>query len=130
MFTHTKAFTSFSVNDIEQAKKFYAEILGLNVKEGSEAAMPLLELQLEGGHTVMLYPKPNHTPASYTVLNFPVDDIEKTVAEMTGRGVKFLQYDGEIKTDDKGIMREGGPLIAWFEDPSGNIHSILEEKAK
>jgi predicted enzyme related to lactoylglutathione lyase len=124
MFTHTKAFSGFSVNDIEQAKKFYSEILGLNVSE----MHGMLELHIEGGSNILVYPKPNHTPATYTILNFPVDDIEKTADELKGRGVRFLQYEGELKTDEKGIFRGGGPLIAWFEDPAGNILSILEEK--
>lgn len=129
MFTHTNAFSSFSVNSIEDAQKFYHDILGLEVAELNEGGMPLLELRTGGGHRILLYPKPNHTAATYTVLNFPVDDIDKTAEELTGRGVRFLQYDeGDIKTDGKGIMRGNGPLIAWFEDPSGNILSILEEK--
>lgn len=129
MFTHTKVFGSFSVNDTGKAKTFYRDILGLDVTERSEMDMPLLELSLHGGYRMMLYAKPDHKPATYTVLNFPVDDINKTVDELTGRGVRFLQYEGELKTDEKGIFRGGGPLIAWFEDPAGNILSILEEKS-
>ncbi len=130
MFTHTKAFTSFSVNDIDKAKQFYGEILGLRANQTAEAGMPLLELQLEGGHRIILYHKPDHTPATYTVLNFPVDNIDKTADELIGRGVRFLQYEGDLKTDEKGIFRGEGPLIAWFEDPAGNILSILEEKER
>lgn len=125
MFTHTKAFSGFSVDDIEKAKKFYGEILGLRVSEMHD----MLELHIEGGNNILVYPKPNHTPATYTILNFPVDDIEKTADELKGRGVRFLQYEGDLKTDEKGIFRGGGPLIAWFEDPAGNILSILEQKS-
>ncbi|RPE12045.1 VOC family protein [Chitinophaga lutea] len=130
MFTHTKAFTSFSADDIEKAKQFYGETLGLRAKSLDEMGMPLLELQLEDGHRIMIYHKPDHKPATYTVLNFPVDDIDKTADELIGKGVRFLQYEGELKTDEKGIFRGGGPLIAWFEDPAGNILSILEEKER
>lgn len=125
MFTHTKAFSGFSVDDIEKAKRFYGEILGLQVSE----MHGILELHIEGGNNILVYPKPNHTPATYTILNFPVDNIEKTADELKGRGVRFLQYEGELKTDEKGIFRGGGPLIAWFEDPAGNILSILEQKS-
>jgi predicted enzyme related to lactoylglutathione lyase len=123
MFTHTKAFSSFSVNDIPKAKQFYGEVLELKVSE----AHGLLTLHLEGGGIVMIYPKADHVPASFTVLNFPVDHVEQTVDELVKRGVVFEQYkEGELKTDDKGISRGEGPVIAWFKDPAGNFLSVLE----
>jgi predicted enzyme related to lactoylglutathione lyase len=122
VFKDTKAFSSFSVDDIEKAKTFYGQVLGLEVSE--EAGM--LTLQIAGSTNVLVYPKPNHTPATFTILNFPVDDIEKTVSELNRRGVQFEQYEGEIQTDEKGIARGEGPLIAWFKDPAGNILSVLE----
>ena len=126
MLRNSKAFSGFSVNDTQKAKQFYGTTLGLEVKD---ADMPgLLTLHLGSGATVLIYPKPNHTPASFTILNFPVDDIEQAVDGLTQRGVRFEQYEGEIKTDKKGIFRGGGPLIAWFKDPAGNILSVLEEK--
>jgi hypothetical protein len=89
----------------------------------------ILTLHLKGGYKVMIYPKPNHTPATFTVLNFPVAKIEPAVDDLAARGVKFEVYaDGPIKTDKKGICREGGPLIAWFKDPAGNFLSVMEEK--
>lgn len=130
MIIDKKAFSSFAVNDIDKAKEFYQGSLGLNVNqiemgEGTH----LLELDVTGGTKVMIYPKPNHTPATFTVLNFPVDDLEKTVDELTAKGVKFEQYDmGDLKTDAKGIVRGDGrgPDIAWFTDPAGNIISVLK----
>jgi len=126
MFADTKAFSSFSVNDLKKAKEFYANTLDLKVSETPEG----LELQVPGGASVFLYPKPNHTPATFTVLNFPVDNIDKAVAELKGIGVKFEQYDlPNLKTDEKGIARgPKGPSIAWFKDPAGNILSVLEER--
>jgi predicted enzyme related to lactoylglutathione lyase len=126
MFKQTKAFSSFSVNDIQKAKEFYGQTLGLEV---TEEAMGILTLHISGGSKIIIYPKPNHTPATFTILNFPVTDVEKTVDELTGRGVQFEQYDlGQMKTDKKGIVRGQGPTIAWFKDPAGNILSVLEEK--
>ena len=128
MFKNTKAFSGFSVNDIEKAKKFYQDVLGLQVEESS---MGLLKLQIDGNNDIVIYPKPNHVPATFTILNFPVDDIEKAVDELTARGVKFEQYDmGQIKTNEKGIVYGNGhgPNIAWFTDPAGNIISVLETK--
>ncbi|MBC5806153.1 MAG: glyoxalase [Candidatus Eremiobacter antarcticus] len=123
MFKATKAFSSFSVQDIPKAKQFYGQTLGLEVSE----ANGLLTLQLAGGGTVMIYPKSNHAPASFTVLNFPVGDLEETVNELTKRGVVFERYDmPEIKVDQKGIHRGQGPDIAWFKDPAGNILSVLK----
>jgi len=130
MFTDKKAFSSFSVNDIDKAKEFYQNRLGLNVNQiemGGEYRM--LELDVTGGSKVMIYPKPNHTPATFTVLNFPVDNLDKTVDELTAKGVKFEHYDmGELKTDTKGIVRGNGkgPDIAWFTDPAGNVISVLK----
>jgi predicted enzyme related to lactoylglutathione lyase len=125
MFTHAKVFSSFSVNDIQKAKEFYGGILGLDT---TDSPMGLLELRTEGNNSIMVYPKPNHVPATFTILNFPVDDIEKAVDALTAKGVVFEQYEGEIKTNEKGIsMSPAGPKIAWFKDPSGNILSILEK---
>jgi predicted enzyme related to lactoylglutathione lyase len=126
MLKHTKAFSSFSVNDLQKAKEFYSKTLGLEVSEVSEM-IGLLKLNIAGGTEILIYPKHSHTPATYTILNFPVDDIEQAVDELTGRGVLFEQYGGELQTDEKGIFRGGGPLIAWFKDPAGNILSVLEE---
>ncbi len=126
MFKNTKAFSGFSVDDMQKAKIFYSEVLGLEVTDNP---MGLIELHIEGGNTIIVYPKPNHTPATFTILNFPVDDIEKAADELTQKGVSFEQYEGEIKTDVKGICRsDGGPNIAWFKDPAGNILSIIEQK--
>lgn len=129
MFGQTKAFSSFSVNDLQQAKEFYQQKLGLEVTE--DTTMSFLQLHIPGSNDVVIYPKPNHMPASFTVLNFPVSDIDATVDELAKRGVRFLQYEGELKTDSKGIFRSDdksrGPNIAWFEDPAGNILSVLEQ---
>jgi predicted enzyme related to lactoylglutathione lyase len=122
MLKFSKAFSGFSINDLDEAKEFYHEILGVDIEE-QEGPMPLLWLRLATGSSVMVYPKENHQPATYTVLNFPVEDIETAVDELTARGVVFESYDG---TDEKGIFRSGGPLIAWFKDPAGNILSVLE----
>ena len=122
MLEINKAFSSFSVNDLQKAKEFYGRTLGLEVSESAEG----LELHPGGNLDVFIYPKPNHTPASFTVLNFLVDDIEKAVDELNKTGVRFEKYDGEIKTDEKGIHRDGGPSIAWFKDPAGNILSVLQ----
>jgi catechol 2,3-dioxygenase-like lactoylglutathione lyase family enzyme len=125
MFKDSKAFSSFSVNDLKKAKEFYGGTLGLGVTEMPEG----LELKLAGGNTVFLYPKPNHIPASFTVLNFPVNDIEEAVDELGELGVRLERYNSaDIKTDDRGIARGPGPEIAWFKDPAGNILSVLEEK--
>jgi predicted enzyme related to lactoylglutathione lyase len=124
MLRDSKAFSGFSVDDIQKAKEFYARTLGLGVSQ----AHGLLELQLAGGTKVLIYPKPNHAPATFTILNFPVDDIEEAVDKLTKSGVRFERYEGDLKTDEKGIFRGGGPLIAWFKDPAGNILSVLEEK--
>lgn len=125
MFQSGNAFSSFSINDVPKAKQFYGKTLGLNVSETKEG----LELKIAGGGDVFLYPKPNHEPATFTVLNFLVPEIGNAVDELTKSGVKFEHYNNpDIKTDEKGIHRsEGaGPNIAWFKDPAGNILSILE----
>ena len=128
MFKNTKAFSGFSVDDLKQAKGFYGDTLGLNVTATPEG----LDLQLAGGGHVFLYPKPNHAPATFTVLNFQVDNIDQAVEELAALGIKFESYEGEIKTDEKGVFRgkaQGkGPDIAWFKDPAGNILSVIEEK--
>ena len=125
MFKDAKAFSGFSVNDIQKAKEFYGQTLGLEISE----AHGLLKLHLAGGTTVLIYPKPNHTPATFTILNFPVDNIEEAVDRLTKSGVRFERYEGDLKTDEKGVFRGGGPLIAWFKDPAGNILSVLEQDA-
>ena len=123
MLGDSKAFSGFAANDIPAARKFYGETLGLKVSEDHG----LLTLHFAGGNNVLIYPKPNHVPATFTVLNFPVDDVDKAVDELTRRGVRFEIYDmPDIKTDAKGIMRGKGPTIAWFKDPAGNILSVLE----
>ncbi|MGW0613997.1 VOC family protein [Streptomyces sp. NPDC002788] len=122
MFRTTKAYSGFSVNDIEAARRFYGDTLGLRVSE--EHGM--LILHIAGDRDTLVYPKPDHTPATFTILNFPVDDIEAAVEELGRRGVRFERYD-HLKTDDKGIFRGGGPLIAWFTDPAGNVLSVLQE---
>ena len=126
MLEASKAFSGFSANDIGKAKEFYGETLGLKVSESHG----LLTLHLAGGNNVLIYPKPNHVPATFTVLNFPVKDVDQAVDELTKRGVRFEIYDlPDIKTDKKGIMRGKGPTIAWFKDPAGNILSVLEQDA-
>jgi len=129
MFKDTKAFSGFSVDDIEKAAKFYGETLGLEITR-KEMGVTLLGIKIAGNHNnIMVYPKPNHEPATYTILNFPVDDVEKAVDELTAKGVQFEHYDSEyLKTDAKGICRgDGGPTIAWFKDPAGNILSVLDK---
>jgi len=121
MLEHSKAFSGFSVDDIPKAKEFYGQTLGLRVSEQNG----MLELHIEGDRDTLVYPKPDHTPATYTILNFPVDDIDAAVDELTRRGVRFERYPGADQ-DDKGIHRGGGPLIAWFKDPAGNILSVIQ----
>lgn len=125
MFKNTKAFNSFSVNNIEKAKEFYSQKLGLEI---SDSSMGTLELKINGGSKVLIYPKPDHQPATFTILNFPVDNIEKAVDKLTAAGVKFEQYEGNLKTDEKGIFRKEGPSIARFKDPAVNILSVIETK--
>ena len=123
MFKQTQTFSSFSVDDIEKARKFYGEVLGMEIS----TPMDQLQLNIAGGYKIFVYGKPNHVPATFTVLNFPVDDIDKAVDELVKKGVKFEIYtEGQMKTDEKGIVRSGGPKIAWFKDPAGNFLSVLE----
>lgn len=122
MLANSNAFSGFAVDDIAAAQQFYGETLGLDLSE--EHGM--LTLHLAGGTNVLIYPKPNHTPATYTILNFPVDNIDTAVDTLVGRGVRFEHYNG-IETDERGIMRGDGPPIAWFTDPAGNILSVLEQ---
>lgn len=124
MFASTKAFSGFAVDDLQQAREFYEGTLGLRVSEGAG----LLTLQLAGDRDTLVYPKPDHAPATYTILNFPVDDIDEAVDQLVARGVRVERYEG-LDQDEKGISRaEGGPYIAWFMDPAGNILSVLEER--
>ena len=123
MFENTKAFSGFSADDIPRARQFYGETLGLKVTE----ANGLLTLHIAGDRPTIVYPKPDHTSAAFTILNFPVDDIDAAVDALAARGVEFERYDG-MEQDEKGIMRAGGPYIAWFRDPAGNILSVLQER--
>jgi catechol 2,3-dioxygenase-like lactoylglutathione lyase family enzyme len=123
MFGTTKAFSGFAVDDIEAARKFYGETLGLDTSE----QYGLLTLHLAGGRDTLVYPKADHVPATYTILNFQVDDIDAAVDELAGRGVSLERYDG-MGQDAKGINRAGGPYIAWFKDPAGNILAVLQER--
>ncbi|MDN3548262.1 VOC family protein [Mucilaginibacter aquaedulcis] len=129
MIESNKAFSGFSVNDLQKAKEFYGEILGLNIYEDKH--MPqLLNLEITKDNIILIYPKPNHVPATFTILNFPVNSVEQTVDELTQRGVKFIVYNQpEFKTDERGILKSGDddPTIAWFNDPAGNILSIIEQ---
>ena len=125
MLKESKAFSGFAAPDIAKVKAFYSKTLGLKVTEEHG----LLTLHLAGGNNVLVYPKPNHVPATFTVLNFPVDDVDLAVEELGKRGVRFEKYNGpEIKTDEKGVMRGNGPTIAWFKDPAGNLLSVLEAR--
>jgi predicted enzyme related to lactoylglutathione lyase len=126
MFKAQNAFSGFSVDDLHKAKQFYGQTLGLEVSETPQG----LQLNVGGDTRIFVYPKPNHAPATFTILNFPVDDIEQAVDELTKLGVRFEHYDfPNLKTDKKGIARGGdGPSIAWFKDPAGNILSVLEVK--
>ncbi|HUP52189.1 MAG TPA: VOC family protein [Longimicrobiales bacterium] len=123
MLALSEAFSGFSVDDVPRAKAFYADTLGLEVSEGNG----LLTLHLAGGARVLLYPKRNHAPATYTVLNFPVEDVDGAVDELVRRGVRFEIYSSPgLETDARGILRKEGPTIAWFKDPAGNILSVLD----
>lgn len=129
MFADSKAYSGFSVDDLGKAKEFYGGTLGLPVTE--EEDMPILQLHLAGGTKVLVYPKENHEPATFTILNFTVDDIDRAVDELAARGVRFERYEG-FEADDRGIVRpteRGMPSIAWFKDPAGNILSVLNESA-
>jgi catechol 2,3-dioxygenase-like lactoylglutathione lyase family enzyme len=122
MFTDTETFVSFAAPDIDEARRFYGETLGLRTSDGPEG---VLLLHIEGSRDVMVYPKPDHAPATYTILNFPVEDVEQAVDALVEKGVTFERYDG-FEQDERGIMRGGGPLIAWFRDPAGNILSVVK----
>ena len=123
MFANTEAFSSFAVDDLDRAREFYSDTLGVAVSDGP---MGVLSLDVAGGRSILIYPKPDFTPASYTVLNFPVDDVETAVDELSSRGVKFERYGG-FEQDAKGISRDPrGPSIAWFRDPAGNILAVLQ----
>jgi catechol 2,3-dioxygenase-like lactoylglutathione lyase family enzyme len=123
MFTPSRAFSGFSVDDVDAARTFYGETLGMSVTEND---MGFLELQLENGARILAYSKPNHEPASFTILNFEVDDVEAAVDDLNARGVVTKIYDDdELQTDEKGIARGQGPDIAWFRDPAGNVLSVL-----
>lgn len=122
MLTDSRAFSGFSTNDLEASRAFYADTLGLHVTDENG----MLNLHLAGGANVLIYPKDDHQPATYTCLNFPVTDIDAAVDALTERGVTFLRYDG-MPHDERGVVREWGPPIAWFTDPAGNVLSVLEE---
>jgi predicted enzyme related to lactoylglutathione lyase len=123
MFENTKAFSGFAVDDVEEAKRFYGETLGLKVTEEHG----LLTLHIAGDRPTLIYPRPGHEPAAYTILNFPVDDIDAAVDALVERGIEILRYEG-MDQDERGVMRGGGPYIAWFTDPAGNILSVLQER--
>jgi catechol 2,3-dioxygenase-like lactoylglutathione lyase family enzyme len=123
MFKDAKAYSGFAVDDIPAARDFYGTTLGLDVTDVGD----MLDVTLGSGGHVLIYPKPNHEPATYTILNFPVDDVDAAVDDLTSRGVAFERYDEpDLKTDETGIFRGQGPTIAWFRDPAGNILSVLE----
>ena len=121
MFADTPAFSGFAVYDIDAARTFYSETLGVKVTDGP---MGVLNLNLAGGRSTMIYPKPDFTPATYTILNFQVDDVDAVVDELTSRGVEMERYEG-FEQDEKGVARGQGPTIAWFKDPAGNILAVL-----
>jgi catechol 2,3-dioxygenase-like lactoylglutathione lyase family enzyme len=121
MFENTKAFSGFAVDDVEKAREFYGDKLGLRTSEENG----ILTLHIAGDRETIVYPKDGHTPADYTILNFPVEDIDAAVDELAARGVSFERYDA-FDQDDKGVWRGGGPNIAWFKDPAGNVLSVLE----
>jgi predicted enzyme related to lactoylglutathione lyase len=121
MFANTKAFSGFAVDDMEKAHRFYGETLGIETSGEND----LLTLHLAEGRDTLIYPKPDFTPATYTILNFPVDDIDKAVDELVARGVTMEVYEG-FEQDERGISRDAGPPIAWFKDPAGNILSVLQ----
>ena len=121
MFKNTKAFSGFSVDDVDKAREFYSETLGVEVSEENG----LLTLNIADDRPTLVYPRPNHTPAEYTILNFPVDDIDQAVDDLTTRGVQFEHYEG-FDQDERAIMRGQGPPIAWFKDPAGNVLSVIQ----
>jgi catechol 2,3-dioxygenase-like lactoylglutathione lyase family enzyme len=123
MFADTKAYSGLAVDDMQKAREFYGETLGLRTSE----EYGLMWLHLAGGRDTLVYEQPDPTPASYTILNFEVDDIDQAVEALAARGVRFERYDG-VAQDDRGVFREEGPYIAWFMDPSGNVLSVLQER--
>jgi catechol 2,3-dioxygenase-like lactoylglutathione lyase family enzyme len=123
MLADTNAFSGFAVDDLERARRFYGETLGLRTSEQNG----LMTLHLAGERDTLVYPKPDHAPANYTILNFPVDDIDAAVDGLAARGVRFERYDS-FDQDEKGVFRGGGPYIAWFKDPAGNVLSVLQER--
>jgi len=125
MLAQSKAFSGFAVSDLEAAREFYGGALGLDVELIEDPG--LLSIHLAGDRDVLVYPKPDFEPANYTILNFPVDDVDATVEGLTGRGVAFERYEG-FDQDEKGISRGMGPTIAWFKDPAGNVLAVLEEE--
>jgi catechol 2,3-dioxygenase-like lactoylglutathione lyase family enzyme len=127
MFKDTKAFSGFSVDDLERAKDFYGGLLGLDLTESTE--MPgVLTLHIADGSNILVYAKQNHSPATFTILNFPVADISSTVQQLNALGIQMEHYDFDgFKTDPDGVFRAGGPVIGWFKDPAGNILSVLEQ---
>jgi catechol 2,3-dioxygenase-like lactoylglutathione lyase family enzyme len=126
LLSDSPAFSGFSVDDLDAARSFYTDVLGLRTS-GEPQMGGIMHLHLAGGRDVLVYAKgAAHSPASYTVLNFPVPDVDAAVAELSARGVEFLHYDSP-PTDETGVMRAGGPLIAWFTDPAGNVFSVIEQ---
>ncbi len=125
MFENVKALSGFAVDDLPKAKEFYGQTLGLRMSEEHG----LLRLHIAGGTDIIVYPKADHTPATFTILNFPVDDVESAVDQLAERGIRFERYDAmAADTDARGIFRGGGPYIAWFKDPAGNILSVLQDR--
>jgi len=126
MFKDSKAFSGFAVKDLAAAKAFYGGTLGLDARDGP---MGMLEIHLAGGATILVYPKDDHEPANYTILNFPVADVDAAVDKLVSSGVKMERYGGDFGQDEKGIARDpNGPAIAWFKDPSGNILAVLDDR--
>jgi catechol 2,3-dioxygenase-like lactoylglutathione lyase family enzyme len=123
VFADTKAFSGFAVDDIAKAREFYGETLGLQTSEEHG----LLTLHLAGDRPILIYPKADHAPANYTILNFPVEDIDSAVNELAARGVQLERYE-QFEQDEKGVFRGGGPYIAWFKDPAGNVLSVLQQR--
>ncbi|HEX3433196.1 MAG TPA: VOC family protein [Solirubrobacteraceae bacterium] len=123
MFASTEAFSGFAVDDVDDARHFYEQTLGIRTTSDNG----LLTLHLAGDRPTLVYPKPDHQPAGYTILNFKVDDIEAAVDQLAERGVQTERYDG-FEQDERGIMRSGGPFIAWFKDPAGNVLAVLQER--
>jgi predicted enzyme related to lactoylglutathione lyase len=125
MLENSKAYSGFAVDDLDKALDFYGEKLGLKTSVLQEGV--LIQIDLAGDRPTLVYLKPDFTPATYTILNFPVDDIDAAVDALTERGVEILRYDG-MPQDERGIMREEGPFVAWFADPAGNVLSVLQER--